>query len=298
MTRIVYINGAFVPENEATVPIFDRGLLFADAVYEGLGVLDGQIIDFLRHMRRLRRSLGELAIPEPFGQDDFFAILMELIRRNAIAEGFLYLHVTRGVADRDYLYPEGLKPTVFAFTQVSHGAADGEPQGMRLQSTPDLRWQRRDIKTSNLLGQVLAKRAADAAGADEALMVGPDGYITEGGATSFFIVKDRSIIARPVTNEILHGVTRQSMLAVAKAEDLRIQERRITLEEAYDADEAFITGASSYVEPVASIDGRTIGDGVPGEITRKLRSHYLKAVRASFYRPAGGPAPLQLKTST
>ncbi len=288
MNRTVYINGAFLPEDQATVPIFDRGLLFADAVYEGLGVLDGQIIDFLRHMRRLRRSLGELVIPEPLGQEDFFAILMELIRRNGIGEGFLYLHVTRGVADRDYLYPEGLKPTVFALTQESHGAADAPPQGITMQSTPDLRWQRRDIKTSNLLGQVLAKRAADAAGADEALMVGPDGFVTEGGATSFFIVKDRSIIARPVTNEILHGVTRQSMLAVAQAEDLRIQERRITLAEACEADEAFLTGASSYVEPVISIDGRKIGGGTPGDVTLKLRTHYLNAVRGSFYRPGRG----------
>ncbi len=285
MSRTVYINGEFVPEQRASVPIFDRGLLFADAVYEGLGVLDGQIIDFLRHMRRLRRSLGELAIPEPLGQDDLFAVLMELIRRNKIEEGFLYLHVTRGVADRDYLYPEGLKPTVFAFTQEGHGSADAAPDGIALHSTPDLRWQRRDIKTSNLLGQVLAKRAADAAGADEALMVGPDDFITEGGATSFFIVKDRSIIARPVTNEILHGITRQSMLAVAKIESLRIQERRITLDEAYQADEAFLTGASSYVEPVVSIDDRQIGEGVPGEITGKLRTHYLQAMRASFYTP-------------
>lgn len=285
MNRTVYINGFFKPEHEANVSIFDRGLLFADAVYEGLGILDGEIIDFLRHMRRLRRSLGELSIPEPLGQDEIFEMLMELIRQNAVAEGFLYLHITRGVADRDYLYPADLKPTVFAFTQESHGLADNPAKGLSMKSTPDLRWQRRDIKTSNLLGQVLAKRAADEAGTDEALMIGPDGFITEGGATSFFIVKDNAIIARPVTNEILHGITRQSMLAVANEEGLRIEERRITLDEAYEADEAFLTGASSYVEPVLAVDEHKIGDGEPGEVTLKLRKEYLKSVRKSFYRP-------------
>ena len=287
MTRTVYINGAFVPEGEASVSIFDRGLLFSDAVYEGLGVLDGEIIDFLRHMRRLSRSLGELAIPEPMCQDELFRVLMELVQRNGIAEGFLYLHITRGVADRDYLYPADLQPTIFAFTQESHGSADDAPHGLSVKSTPDLRWQRRDIKTSNLLGQVLAKRAADEAGADEALMIAADGYVTEGGATSFFIVKNKAIIARPVTNEILHGITRQSMLAVAKEEGLHIEERRITLDEAYAADEAFLTGASSYVEPVVEVDGRKIGPGKPGNITLKLRQEYLAAVRRSFYRPQG-----------
>lgn len=287
MTRTVYLNGAYVPENEASLPIFDRGLLFSDAVYEGLGVLDGQIIDFPRHMARLRRSLGELAIPEPMTQDEFFAVLMELVARNGLGEGFMYLHITRGTADRDYLYAEGMKPNVFAFTQPqSHQTADDAPRPLSLHSTPDLRWARRDIKTSNLLGQVLAKRAADQAGADEALMIAPDGFITECGATSFFIVKDRTIIARPVSNDILHGITRQSMLAVAEADGVLIEERKITLEDAYGADEAFITGASSYVDPVGQIDGKTIGTGAPGLLTLHLRQEYIRTARSTFYRPA------------
>ncbi len=287
MTRTVYLNGAFVPEAEAKLPIFDRGLLFSDAVYEGLGILDGQIIDFPRHMARLRRSLGELAIPEPMTQDQIFTVLMELVERNGLGEGFMYLHMTRGTADRDYLYPEGLEPNVFAFTQPqSHQRADDAPKPVSLHSTPDLRWARRDIKTSNLLGQVLAKRAADEAGADEALMIAPDGFITEGGATSFFIVRDRTIVARPVSNDILHGITRQSMLAVAEAEGVAIETRRITLDEAYEADEAFITGASSYVDPVGQIDGRSIGTGEPGPLTLHIRQEYIRSARSSFYRPA------------
>ena len=287
MDRTVYLNGEFVGETEAKLPIFDRGLLFSDAVYEGLGILDGQIIDFPRHMARLRRSLGELSIAEPMTQDGFFAVLMELVERNALNEGFLYLHITRGTADRDYLYPADLKPNIFAFTQPqTHQAADDAPKPISMHSTPDLRWVRRDIKTSNLLGQVLAKRAADEAGADEALMIAPDGFITEGGATSFFIIKDRTIVARPVSNDILHGITRQSMLAVAEAEGLAIETRKITLEEAYQADEAFITGASSYVDPVGKIDGNTIGTGEPGPLTLHLRQEYVRTARRTFYHPA------------
>lgn len=286
MDRAVYLNGTFVAETEAKLPIFDRGLLFADAVYEGLGVLDGQIIDFPRHMARLRRSLSELAIDIPMTQDQIFAVLMELVKRNDLQEGFLYFHITRGSADRDYLYPAGLSPNVFAFTQrQTHQSADDAPKPLSLQSTPDLRWARRDIKTSNLLGQVLAKRAADEAGADEALMIGPDGFITECGATSFFIVTKRTIVARPVSNDILHGITRQSMLAVAEAQGLEIAQQKITLEDAYGADEAFITGASSYVDPIGKIDGRTIGSGAPGPITLALREEYLRTVRSTFYCP-------------
>lgn len=282
--RTVYLNGEFVPEDQASLPIFDRGLLFADAVYEGLGVLDGQIIDFVHHMARLRRSLGELEIAEPMDQDGFFTFLMELIRRNGIDEGFLYLHITRGVHDRDYLYPDNLAPNIFAFTQPLHGlTADEIPHPLSMQSSPDLRWARRDIKTSNLLGQVMAKQVAREAGVDEALMIDPEGFVTEGGCTSFFIVKDRVLHVRPLANDVLHGVTRKTMLRVAGEEGVEVSEGKFTLEDAYAADEAFQTGASSYVEPIGQIDGRVIGDGQPGPFTLKLREAYLAAVRASFY---------------
>ncbi len=286
MGRTVYLNGSFVDEADASLPIFDRGVLFADAVYEGLGVLDGQIIDFVHHMARLRRSLGELKITAPMQQDQFFSILMDLIHHNEIEEGFIYLHITRGAHDRDYLYPDGLEPNVFAFTQPQHHQrADDPPRSISMQSTPDLRWARRDIKTTNLLGQVLAKQAAREAGADEALMVDREGFVTEGGATSFFIIKHGVLHARPLTNEILPGITRNTMLGVAAEEGLPINEGRFTLLDVYAADEAFQTGASTFVEPIGQVDGRWIGNGRPGEFTLKLRAAYLTAVRASFYQP-------------
>lgn len=275
--RTVWLNGAFLPEDEAKLPIFDRGLLFADAVYEGLGVLDGQIIDFAHHMTRLRRSLSELNMPEPMSESDLHAALMELIARNDVEVGFLYLHITRGVHDRDYLYPADLTPNIFAFTQETH---DGPT--LSLASAPDIRWARRDIKTTNLLGQVMAKDIARKAGADEALMVGPDGYVTECGAMSFFMIKEGALYARPLAGELLPGITRQTMLRVAQKRALTIVEDRYTLEDTFTADEAFATGASSYVQPVTEIDGHKIGTGAPGPITLELREAYLAAVRADF----------------
>ena len=283
MSRTVWINGAFCAEGDASVSIFDRGLLFADAVYEGLGVLDGRIIDFSHHMARLRRSLGELDIAEPMDEATFKVMLDALILHNDLEEGFLYLHVTRGVHDRDYLYPDGLEPTVFAFSQPQHhGRADDPPKPVRLASAPDLRWARRDIKTSNLLGQVLAKKVAQENGADEALMVDADGYITEGGAVSFFIVGDGRIFARPLGQDLLPGITRQTMLRVAEQQRVEIVAERYRIEDVYGAEEAFVTGASSYIQPVSHVDNRRIGNGGTGELTRLLRTEYLKAVRLSF----------------
>lgn len=281
LNRIVYLNGEYIKAGQAKLSIFDRGLLFADAVYEGLGVLDGRIIDFKMHHGRLRRSLGELSIPEPLSADEIQSMLQRLITDNAFSEGFLYLHVTRGEADRDYVYADKLTPNVFAFAQPhEHPSASMKPTGSKLASHPDLRWKRRDIKTSNLLGQVIAKQNASDMGAEEALLYDKDGYITEGGATSFFIVKDREILVRPVTNDILHGITRQVMLRIAREEGLSIVTRKFSLDEAYDADEAFLTGASTYIEPVVAIDGHQIGTGIPGIVTLKLRDEYLKSVRS------------------
>ena len=279
--RVVWMDGAFVPASEARVSIFDRGLLFSDAVYEGIGILDGRMVDAAVHLARLRRSLGELGIPEPMDEAGFRAALDRLIAENGVGEGFLYLHITRGVAERDYVPPGEMTPTVFAFTQAHPvPLADRPPVPVALASHPDLRWKRRDIKTSNLLGQVLAKRAAVQAGSDEALMIDEDGFVTEGGCTSFFVVQGRTIVARPVTDDILNGVTRRAMLAVAESEGYGIDRRRFTLAEAMKADEAFVTGASSYIEPVATIDGQRIGAGAPGPVTLALRREYLALVRA------------------
>ena len=284
MSRIVWFNGAFVAPEEAKVPIFDRGLLFADSVYEGLGVLDGRIIDFDRHMARLGRSLGEIGMTMPLTDDAFHEMLTELARRNEMAEGFIYLQITRGVEERDYLFSDGLQPNMFAFTQPGHGnSAYGEAAAMTLGSTPDIRWARRDIKSTNLLGQVLAKRAAAAAGADEALMIDPEGYVTECGAMSFFMIDaEGRLHARPLDGNLLPGITRSTMLEVAERLGVEIVPDKVTLDDVYAAKEAFATGSSSYVQPVIAVDGNAIGDGRPGRFTLELREAYLKAVRASF----------------
>ena len=201
----------------------------------------------------------------------------------------MYLQVTRGSRDRSYLYDDQYEPTVFAFTQKEKFAADAPPQPVALATTPDIRWARRDIKTTNLLGQVMAKQAAHLAGAYEALMIAPDGDVTEAGSSSFFFIKDRELWVRPVSNDILHGITRQTMLRVAAQHQLQIVETTYTLEQVLAADEAFITAASIYVMPVGRIDDTIIGDGTAGPISTALRQSYLELARAEFpARPDSG----------
>ena len=282
MDRTVFLNGSFLPEGEAKLSIFDRGLLFADSVYEGFGILDSQLVDYEYHMDRLDRSLGELEMPWPMSRDELLDAMMHLIDVNGSREGFMYLQITRGERDRSYLYDGEYVPNVFAFTQKEKFAADAPPEPVKLATTPDIRWARRDIKTTNLLGQVMAKQAAHRAGAYEALMIAPDGHVTEAGSSSFFFVKGRDLFVRPVSNDILHGITRQTMLRVAEKHQLRVREEVYTLEQALAADEAFITAASIYVLPVGRIDDADIGDGGVGPITAALRSAYLELARREF----------------
>ena len=283
--RIVFLNWKFVPEAEASLPIFDRGLLFADAVYEGFGILDGQIVDFIYHMQRLEQSLAKIAIPITFTTDSMFHDMMALIEKNVVKNGFLYLHVTRGAGDRAFHYHDAYIPNIFAFTQGEKFAADDMPPAIALRVTPDLRWARRDIKSTNLLAQVMAKNAAHKAGDYEALMIDQDGYVTEAGSSSFFFIKDNELFIRPVTNEILHGITRQTMLRVAQQIDLKFVERIYKLDEVLQADEALITASSIYVLPVSKIDEHVIADGQAGRFTVALRKAYLETARAEFYQP-------------
>ena len=283
--RIVFLNGTFVPETEASLPIFDRGLLFADAVYEGFGILDGQIVDFIYHMQRLEESLAKIAIPITFTTDSMFHDMMALIEKNAVKNGFLYLHVTRGAGDRAFHYHDAYIPNIFGFTQGEKFAADDMPPAITLRTAPDLRWARRDIKSTNLLAQVMAKHAAHNAGDYEALMIDPYGFVTEAGSSSFFFIKDNELFIRPVTNEILHGITRQTMLRVAQQMDLKFVERIYKLDEVLQADEALITASSIYVLPVSKIDDHVIADGQAGRFTVALRKAYLETARAEFYQP-------------
>lgn len=286
MERIVFLNGDFVTESNAKLSIFDRGLLFADAVYEGFGVIDSQIVDFEYHIHRLERSCDELAMASPMNKDELFVMLMRLIAENELVEGFLYLHVTRGEGDRSFFYNDSYKPNIFAFTQGAKFVADDPAPAVKVLTTPDLRWVRRDIKSTNLLAQVMAKQAAHEAGAYEAVMIDDDGFITEAGSSSFFFIKDQTLIVRPVSNEILHGITRQTMLRVASEQGIAVEERIYKLEEALAADEAFLTAASIYVLPVSHIDDTKIGDGTAGDFTLALRTGFLQTARAEFYQPS------------
>jgi D-alanine transaminase len=281
MSRIVFLNGSFLPVEEAKVPFMDRGFLFGDGVYEGIGVLDGRLIDNEAHLERLERSLQEVRIPNPYSRPEWTRLEEELVRRNGMTEGFLYFQVTRGVAERDFFFPEGAQPTVAMFTQaksIVHSAI--AETGMAVVTVPDMRWERRDIKSISLLAQVLAKQVAKEAGAHEAWMV-EDGFVTEGGSSSAFIVtKAGSVIVRPLSHAILPGITRKSLLELSREDGVVLEERRFTVEEAYDAAEAFLTSASNFVVPVVTIDGRPVGNGRPGPITQRLRQLYLKMAAA------------------
>jgi D-alanine transaminase len=281
MSRIVFLNGSFLPIEEAKVPFMDRGFMFGDGVYEGIGMLDGRLIDNEAHLERLERSLGEIRIPNPYTRAEWTSIQEELARRNGMTEGFIYFQVTRGVAERDFFFPEDAQPTVAMFTQAKAiASAPAAQTGIAVATVPDLRWQRRDIKSINLLAQVLAKQAAKEAGAQEAWLV-EDGFVTEGGSSSAFIVTKRgSIVVRPLSNAILPGITRRSLLQLSAEAGIVLEERRFTVEEAYDAAEAFLTSASNFVLPIVSIDGRPIADGKPGPITKRLRELYLAMASA------------------
>jgi D-alanine transaminase len=280
--RTVYVNGAYLAEAEATISIFDRGFLFADGVYEVTSVLDGKLIDFAGHARRLARSLGELGMEMPLSEDALLAIHRELVARNRLVEGLVYLQVTRGAADRDFAYPEGAEPTVVLFTQAKPGLADAPAarRGIRVVTIPDRRWGRRDIKTVQLLYPSMGKMEAKARGADDAWMV-EDGAVTEGTSNNAYIVKDGVIVTRHLGEEILHGITRAAVLRLARERQMKVEERSFTPQEALEADEAFVTSASTFVMPVVEIDGQAVGDGAPGPVARRLREVYLEEARAA-----------------
>jgi len=282
MNPFVYLNRQYLKAEDAKISIFDRGLLFGDAVYEVTGVIDGKLIDFQAHMARLSRSLKELSIPMPIENDDILQAYRSLVYKNKIKEGLVYMQITRGQGERDFVWRNGMKPNIFMFTQ--HKSVSEETlvsNGVTLKSVPDIRWARRDIKSVNLLGQVLAKYQAKEAGGYEALMVDPESYVTECGSTSFFVIKKNTIFTRPLSNEILPGVARNVVLQLCANHQVALQERQLILSQVLEADEAFITGAATYVLPVTKIDDRVIGNGIPGAITTKLRQIYIDHARAN-----------------
>jgi D-alanine transaminase len=279
MTRTVYVNGEYLPETEAKVSIFDRGFLMADAVYEVTSVLDGKLIDFDGHAVRLERSLNELNMPHPISKDDLLEVHRELVRLNNIEEGMIYLQISRGAPnDRDFVFPdpEVTKPTIVLFTQNKPGLASSPmaQKGMKVISIEDVRWGRRDIKTVQLLYPSMGKMMAKKAGCDDAWMV-EDGFVTEGTSNNAYIIKGNKIITRALSNDILHGITRAAVLRFASEAQMEVEERNFTIAEAQDADEAFITSASTFVMPVVEIDGAAIGTGSVGPMATRLREIYL-----------------------
>ena len=278
--RTVYVNGTYLPENEATVSIFDRGFLMADGVYEVTSVLGGKLIDFEGHAVRLQRSLDALDMANPISRDNLLEVHRELVRRNDMDEGMIYLQITRGApGDRDFAFPDPATTpcTIVLFTQSKPGLANNPAakKGMKVISIEDIRWGRRDIKTVQLLYPSMGKMMAKKAGADDAWMV-EDGYVTEGTSNNAYIVKGNKIITRALSNDILHGITRAAVLRFAREAQMEVEERNFSIEEAKAADEAFITSASTFVMPVVEIDGVPLGDGVPGRVTPRLREIYLE----------------------
>jgi D-alanine transaminase len=276
MPRIVFVNGAFTPFEEAYLPIMDRGFLFADGIYEVSAVVNGRLVDNEAHLARLDRSLNEIRLTNPYGRAEWTRLEEELVRRNGLGEGVVYMQVTRGVAERDFAFPKDSRPTVVMFTQAkSIVNAPAAKIGVAVITVPDLRWRRRDIKSTALLAQVLARQAAAEAGVAEAWLV-EHGAVTEGSAsTAFIVTKDGRIVTRPLSNDVLPGITRLAVMQVARENGLVIDERPFAVEEALAAAEAFYTSASSCVMPVIAIDGRPVGEGRPGPTTQRLRQLYL-----------------------
>ena len=274
MSRIVFVNGKFVKEQEAVISIFDRGFIFGDGIYEVVPVIHGKIIDRDYFLERLERSLFELSIPWPCSEQEYIQMMNALIEKNELKEGIVYSQVTRGPAERDFPFPASVQPGIVAFTSQMEILDNPDFEtGIAVTTTPDLRWKRRDIKSINLLGQVLAKQDAITQNSKEAWMV-ENGQVTEGASSSAYIVKNDVLVTRSLSNAILPGIRRRTILELAERAKITVEERTFSVAEAKAADEALISSATTMVLGVVSIDGCLIGDGTPGPITKKLRGLY------------------------
>lgn len=283
MSRTAYVNGRFAPHAEAAVHVEDRGFQFADGVYEVWAVMGGKLADAEGHLERLERSLDELRIPRPMTRAALLTVLRETVRRNRVREGLVYLQVTRGAARRDHIFPSSDTPPTVVVTaryQDRPGMEAKAAAGVAVLTQPDIRWGRCDIKTVGLLPNCLAKQAAKEGGAAEAWLVDELGLVTEGGSTNAWIVdREGRLQTRDVNANILRGITRKSLLDIAREEGIEIVERAFSVEEARSAREAFFTSASAFVTPVTRIDGVPVGDGKPGPVATRLRELYLQSAR-------------------
>jgi D-alanine transaminase len=276
MSRIVYVNGEYLAEKDAKISVFDRGFLFADGVYEVTPIVNGKLVDYGPHMERLARSLSELKMAWPCTVEELTKVHEELIARNNLKEGIIYMQITRGIADRMFNFPKEITSSLVAFPQVMSLTDNPNAKvGVKVVTTADIRWKRRDIKSVMLLAPVLGKQEAYEKGAAEAWMV-EDGFITEGTSSNAYIVKGNKVITRPLSNLILAGCTRRALFRLAAEHGVEVEERLFTPEEAYAADEAFLTSASQFVMPIVEIDGHRVGGGQVGPVVRKLRELFLE----------------------
>lgn len=277
MSRVAYVNGQYVPHAEAGVHIEDRGYQFADGVYEVIALIGGKFLDEEGHHQRLERSLRELRIAQPMDRRALSHVLRETVRQNRLTSGIVYIQITRGVARRDHPFPADVPPSlVVTARRIKGPSAAAVEQGIAVITAPDIRWQRRDIKSISLLPNILAKQAARESKAYEAWLVGEDGVVHEGSSTNAWIVtREGVLVTHPAGNEILNGITRLGVLAAAKKQGLKVEERPFTVAEAKAAKEAFISSTTSHVLAVVSIDGQPVGNGHPGEATRALLTGYL-----------------------
>ena len=280
--RTVYVNGEFVPEDEAKISVFDRGFLFADAVYEVTAILNGKLVDNDGHLTRLERSLNELDMKSPVTNEQLVELQHRLAEKNNLTEGFIYLQVSRGAEDRDFNYGEDLQPSLVMFTQAKSIIDTPKSRtGIKVKTVEDIRWQRRDIKTTMLLAQSLAKKQAVKESYDDAWMV-EDGIVTEGSSNNAYIIThNNEIYTRPASNKILNGITRRAVNKLAEQNNLKVIEKTFTVNQAKQAKEVFATSASYFVMPVVNIDGITLGDGKPGKLTLKLRDFYINMAKSS-----------------
>lgn len=281
MSRVAYVNGAYVPLAAARISIQDRGFQFADSIYEVWAVRGGRLYDAAEHMARLWRSLKELRIAAPMSEASLWAVIRETVRRNKVRDGIVYVQVSRGAANRDHVFPSpAVKPTIVVTAKNldQRAIAKRAETGVKVITLPETRWARRDIKSTNLLPNALARQQAKEEGAFEAWFVDADGFVTEGTSSNAFIVSaDGVIVTRPLSNDLLHGVTRAALIRVAQERQMRVEERAFSVEEAKGAIEAFISAASNPAVPVIAIDGATIGGGSPGPVAKALRAFYLGA---------------------
>lgn len=277
MTRTVYVNGDWLDETAAQISIFDRSVLFADSIYEVTSFFDGKFLDFDGHIQRLKNSLNAIDIKFDVDRDEFLAVHRELIKRNDLENGTVYLQVSRGNADRNFVYDnKDYKPILFMFTQTGVVKNLNKIPQLKMISVKEGRWCRRDIKTTQLLYSSLTKTRAHMEGVDDAVYV-EDGYLTEATSSNFYIVDQRgTLITRQLDHSILPGITRGTILELARENGIAVEERLFTLEETYAASEVLLSSTTNFAAPVISLDGKTIGDGKPGKTTLRLRELYLE----------------------